>query len=211
MWGAQVAPVMEGDLQRLESGGWNRISCLGFESKMKIATDHNRTLNVRHSKPTANHLTVLSAEPVARMLGLSGLNAMQLTSAMWASECEGMREELCGANYTREGEKHPHLSPPIHTLPPFTPHTCSCHDGPCGRPPQVPEDQLLVITDRAKDILMMAVPRDILCIEEGGGLWGGGEGRDILVMVAVPRDILCISQSHHRPVTLQASHTSTTP
>lgn len=34
---------------------------------------------------TAGRLTVLSAEPVARMLGLRGLKAMQLTSAVCAS------------------------------------------------------------------------------------------------------------------------------
>ena len=76
--------------------------------------------------------------------------------------------------------------------PPLPPLTCCRHDGPRGRLPHVPQDELLVVTDRAKDVGVGAVPghvlhdtlvlgEDALCVKdlcgrEGTGMRMKGEG-----------------------------------
>ena len=140
-------------------------------------------------------LTVLSAEPVAKILGLSGLKAMQLTSAVCASawgrgfDSEGRRRAEAGwlGLGGHDGDDGRQRLPP-----PLLPLTCCRHDGPRGRLPHVPQDELLVVTDRAKDVGVGAVPghvlhdtlvlgEDALCVKdlcgrEGTGMRMKGEG-----------------------------------
>lgn len=59
----------------------------------------------------------------------------------------------------------PHLTY-VHTT---STTTCCSHDGAGGWPPEIPEDQLLVVADGAKDVRVVAVPGNILQEEREEG------------------------------------------